>query len=145
MGLTLPPAATPAGSYVPTVQSGSLVYISGQLPKVDGKLTAAGVVPTQVSVEAAQEAAKVCALNALAALDLHLGGDWSRFVRVVKLTGFVRCEGDFADQPAVINGASNFLGDLLGAAGQHARAAVGASALPAGAAVEVEFIVEVKS
>lgn len=144
MGLTLPGAATPAGSYVPAVQSGNLVFISGQLPKVDGKLTAAGPVPSQVSVEQAQAAAKICALNALAALDLHLGGDWSRFVRVVKLTGFVRSDADFADQPMVINGASDFLGELFGDAGQHARAAVGVNALPAGTAVEVEFIIEVK-
>jgi enamine deaminase RidA (YjgF/YER057c/UK114 family) len=110
----------------------------------EGRLLAVGPVPSAVTLEQAQQCARQCALNALAIIDAQLAGDWSRFVRIVRLGAFVCSDNGFTDQAKVANGASEFLGQLLGPAGQHARAAVGVNTLPLGACVEIELLVEVK-
>jgi enamine deaminase RidA (YjgF/YER057c/UK114 family) len=144
-GLTLPPAPKPAGSYVPAVQSGNLVFVAGQLPFDNGVVAVKGHLGNDCSLEDAQQGARLCVLNALAVLGAHLGGDFTRIERVVRVGGFVACTPDFTQHPAVINGASDLLVALLGEAGKHARAAVGVAALPLGAAVEIEFLVQVRS
>ena len=138
LGITLPPVATPVGSYVPAVRTGSLVYTSGQVPKD----ATAGKVGADVSAEDANAAARVCALQALAAVDALVGLD--SVARVVKVVGFVASAPGFTGQPAVINGASDLLGEVFGEAGAHARSAVGVAELPGGVPVEVELIVEVR-
>ncbi|GAA4594393.1 enamine deaminase RidA (YjgF/YER057c/UK114 family) [Actinoplanes octamycinicus] len=141
LGLTLPSVVAPIASYVPAVQSGNYVYVSGQLPMVDGKLPQTGKVGAEVSVEEATELAKICALNALAAIDALVG--LGRLVKIVKVSGFVASAAGFTGQPAVVNGASNLFGEVLGEQGRHARSAVGVAELPLGAPVEVEVIAEV--
>ena len=141
LGLTLPSVVPPLASYVPAVQSGNYVYVSGQLPMVDGKLPYVGKVGAEVTVEQATEMARYCELNALAAIDALVG--LGRLVKIVKLTGFVASADGFTGQPAVVNGASNLFGDVLGELGRHARSAVGVSELPLGAPVEVEVIAEI--
>jgi enamine deaminase RidA (YjgF/YER057c/UK114 family) len=141
LGLTLPPVVPPVAAYVPAVQTGNLVYTSGQLPMVDGVLPAVGKVGAQVTAEQGKELARICALNALAAIDALVGVD--SVVRVVKVVGFVASSPDFTGQPGVINGASELLGEVFGDQGRHARSAVGVTALPLDAPVEVELIVEV--
>jgi enamine deaminase RidA (YjgF/YER057c/UK114 family) len=141
LGLTLPRVSPPLADYVPAVQSGQHVYVSGQLPMVDGTLVASGKVGAEVTAEQAKELAKRCALNALAAIDALVGLD--RVTRVVKLTGFVAVAPGFTAVPGVINGASELMGAVFGEAGRHARSAVGVAELPLGAPVEVEFIVEI--
>jgi len=137
-----PPA--PVASYVAYVQTGNLLFISGQLPKKDGALIHNGIVGDGVEMEQAQEAAKWCAINGLHQAKVALGS-LDRITRVVKVGGFVRCGPNYTDQPKVINGASDFLAAALGPEiGQHARAAVGVSSLPMGVCVEVDFIFEVK-
>jgi enamine deaminase RidA (YjgF/YER057c/UK114 family) len=143
LGLTLPAVTPPVAAYVPAVQTGNYVYVSGQLPLVDGALPVTGKVGAEVSPEAAKELAARCALNGLAAIDALVGLD--RVVRVVKVVGFVASAPGFTGQPAVINGASELLGSVFGEAGAHARSAVGVAELPLGAPVEVEMIVEVSS
>ena len=138
LGISLPPVATPAGSYVPAVRTGNLVYTSGQVPMEATK----GKVGAEVSAEDAQAAARVCALQALAAVDALVGLD--SVVRVVKVVGFVASAPGFTGQPGVINGASDLLGEVFGEAGAHARSAVGVAELPLGVPVEVELIVEVR-
>lgn len=142
LGLTLPEVAVPLASYIPAQRSGNYVYTSGQLPLVNGELIATGKVGAEVDEATAIECARVCALNALAAV-VAITGDIDRIVQVVKVVGFVASTPEFTAQPAVINGASNLLGDILGDAGTHARSAVGVAALPKDAPVEVEMIVEV--
>ncbi|MFD0361894.1 RidA family protein [Nocardia sp. GCM10030253] len=142
LGLTLPPVAAPVAAYIPAIRTGSLVYTSGQLPFVDGKLSVTGKVGAEVSVEDAKEAAKLCALNALAAVHDLVGLD--AVVRIVKVVGFVASAPGFGDQPVVINGASELLGEVFGDAGVHARSAVGVSDLPKNTPVEVELIAEVR-
>ena len=141
LGLALPPVAAPAGVYLPAVRSGSLVFTSGQLPLVDGVLAATGKLGAEIDPEQGRQLARTCALNALAAVDDLVGLD--AVVRVVKVVGFVASAPGFTAQPAVINGASALLGELFGAAGAHARSAVGVAELPLSAPVEVELIVEV--
>jgi enamine deaminase RidA (YjgF/YER057c/UK114 family) len=141
LGIELPAVVPPLAAYVPAVQTGSLVYTAGQLPMVAGKLTHSGKVGADVTAEDAADAARTCALNALAAIDSLVGVDAIK--RVVKVVGFVASAPGFTGQPAVINGASNVLGDIFGDAGKHARSAVGVAELPLGAAVEIELIVEV--
>lgn len=143
LGVTLPEVKPPVANYVPTTRSGNLLYVSGQLPMKDGQM-AKGHLGKDVSVEAGQEAAKTCALNILAQVSAALGGDLDRIVSCLKVTGFVASTPEFTDHPKVINGASDFLVAALGDAGKHARAAVGVSSLPLGAAVEVEAIFEVR-
>ena len=143
LGLTLPEPAKPVASYVPTVRTGNLVVVSGQLPFLNGKLTAAGTVPIDVDIPTAQAAARQCVLNGLAALKAELGGDLSRLTRVVRIGVFVQSVSGFTDQPKIGNGASDLLVDLLGDRGRHARTSVSVNALPLNSAVEVEFLFEV--
>ncbi|MGW9351803.1 RidA family protein [Nocardiopsis flavescens] len=142
LGLTLPQVAAPVASYVPAVRSGSHVYVSGQLPFVEGALPATGKVGADVTPEAAKELAALCALNAIAAVRAEVG-DLANVVRVVKVGGFVASAPDFTGHPGVINGASDLLAAVFGDAGVHARAAVGVAALPLDSPVEVDMIVEV--
>jgi len=141
LGLKLPTVVPPVAAYVPAVLSGHQVFVSGQLPMVDGKLAATGKVGREVSAEQAKELAARCALNGLAAIDALVG--LGRVIRVVKVTGFVASADGFTGQPGVINGASELFGSVFGEAGQHARSAVGVAELPLDAPVEVEVIVEV--
>jgi len=143
MGLSLPVAAKPLGSYVPAVRCGSLVFTSGQGPIRDGNLGLLGRVGRDLTVEQAQEAARICALNCLAAV-VSIAGDPDRIVRILRVTGYVNSAADFTDQPAVVNGASDFLVELFGEAGKHSRAAVGVYQLPMGIPVEVDLIAEVR-
>lgn len=143
LGIVLPSPAAPAANYVPFVQSGALLFVSGQLPMENGKLAVTGTIGAGLTVEDGQRAARLCAINLLAQARAALGGDLDRVVRCVKLGGFVACTTDFDQHPAVINGASNLMVDVLGDAGRHARFAVGSNVLPFGAAVEVEAIFEV--
>jgi len=142
MGWTLPTAPAPIASYVPAARTGGLIFVSGQLPFADGEVVAAGPVPSVVPAEAASGAARQALLNALAVVKAELDDDWSKLKRVVRLGVFVRSDDGFDGQSAVANGASDLLMELFGEAGRHARAAVGVNALPKGAAVEVELIVE---
>jgi enamine deaminase RidA (YjgF/YER057c/UK114 family) len=142
LGIRLPGVAAPVASYVPAVRTGSLVFTSGQLPFVDGGLRRTGKVGGSVDPEDAAADAKVCALNALAAVDELVGLD--SIVRVVRIVGYVASVEGFTGQPRVVNGASELLGRIFGEAGQHARSAVGVAELPMGAPVEVELTVEVR-
>ncbi|MEW1721681.1 RidA family protein [Streptomyces sp. NPDC093109] len=141
LGLTLPKVVPPLAAYQPAVRSGAYVYTSGQVPMVDGKLPVTGKVGAEVTAEEAKELARICALNALAAVKSVIG-DLDRIARVVKVTGFVASAADFTGQPGVINGASELLGQVLGDKGLHARSAVGVAVLPLDAPVEVEVQVE---
>lgn len=142
LGIELPSVPAPAGAYVPAVRTGSLVFTAGQVPFVDGKVAATGKVGREISPEEAKDHARTCALNALAAVHALVGIDSVR--RVVKVVGFVASAEGFTGQPAVVNGASELLGEVFGDAGQHARSAVGVAELPLGVPVEVELIVEVQ-
>lgn len=141
LGIELPAAAAPLAAYVPAVRTGGYVYTSGQLPMVAGALARTGKVGAEVSAEDAAELARICALNAVAAAHALVGVD--AITRVVKVVGFVASTPDFTGQPAVINGASVFLGEVFGAAGVHARSAVGVAVLPLDAPVEVEVVFEI--
>lgn len=141
LGYELPEVVPPVASYLPAVQSGQHVYVSGQLPMAEGKLLATGKVGAGVSADQAKDLAQRCALNALAAINSLVGLE--NVVKVVKLTGFVASAPGFTGQPGVINGASDLLGTVFGEAGRHARSAVGVAELPLDAPVEVEVIVEV--
>ena len=142
LGIVLPPAVAPLGSYVPTVQVGSLVFVSGQLPR-QGDVLIKGKLGADVSLETGRNAARTAALNGLAALDAAVGLD--RVKRIVKLMVVVACVPGFTDQPQVANGASDLMVEVFGDAGRHARLAVSAPVLPADACVEVEMIAEVKA
>ncbi|MDB5103600.1 MAG: putative endoribonuclease [Fibrobacteres bacterium] len=142
LGLRLPPAPKPQGSYVPAVRTGNLVYVAGQLPMRDGQLIHKGKVGRDLDVGAAQDAARICFLNALAALGFA-GVHPDQVTRVVRLGGFVQCVDGFSDQPKVVNGASDLCQAIFGDKGLHARAAVGVNALPLDAAVEIDAIFEV--
>ncbi|MEU6022507.1 RidA family protein [Micromonospora sp. NPDC047134] len=141
LGLALPEVVPPVASYVPAVQSGQHVYVSGQLPIAAGKLLATGKVGAGISAEQAKQLAQQCGLNVLGAIDALVGLE--NVVKVVKLTGFVASAPGFTGQPGVINGASDLFGAVFGEAGRHARSAVGVAELPLDAPVEVEAIVEV--
>lgn len=142
LGLTLPSVATPIGSYQPAVMLGDLVYTSGQLPMVDGKLSVTGRLGAEVSIEDAAAAARVAGLNAVAAVAQAAGGV-DNIVKIVKVTAFVAGTSDFDAQPKVANGASDLFGEIFGDAGVHARSAVGVSSLPLNAPVEVEIIAQI--
>jgi enamine deaminase RidA (YjgF/YER057c/UK114 family) len=141
LGIALPAVTPPLAAYVPAVRTGNLVYTSGQLPVENGNPTHRGKVGSEVAPEEATAAARTCALNALAAIDALVGID--SVVRVVKVVGFVSSASGFTGQPGVVNGASEFLGEVFGEAGAHARSAVGVAELPLDVPVEVELIVEV--
>ena len=141
LGHELPSVAAPLASYVPATRVGSQVWTSGQLPVVGGELPATGKVGAEVSLEQAQELARTASLNALAAVDALVVLD--QVTRVVKVVGFVASDPSFTEQAAVINGASDFLGEVFGEAGVHARSAVGVAVLPKNSPVEIEVIVEI--
>jgi len=143
LGLTLPEAPKPVAAYVPSVQTGALLLVSGQLPMEGGSLRSAGRVPEHVSLEEAKQCARVCVLNGLAVAKDALGS-LDRIRRVVRVGCFVASTPEFTDQPKVANGASELLQEIFGEAGRHARAAVGSVALPLGAPVEIEFTFEVE-
>jgi enamine deaminase RidA (YjgF/YER057c/UK114 family) len=141
LGYELPPVPQPAGSYVPATRAGTFVFTAGQVPLQGGELAKTGKVGDAVTLEEAQEAARLCALNALAAAAEEAGG-LNNVSRIVKVTGFVASARGFNGQPQVLNGASEFLGEVFGEAGLHARSAVGVAELPLDAPVEVELVVE---
>jgi enamine deaminase RidA (YjgF/YER057c/UK114 family) len=143
LGFPLPAVAKPVAAYVPSVVTGNLCFTSGQLPFVDGALPMTGKVGRDVSAEDAKDLARLCALNALAALKLAIG-DLDRVNRIVKVVGFVSVVPEFTAIPGVINGASEFFGEVFGEVGSHARSAVGVPALPLDSAVELEIIAEFK-
>ncbi len=138
LGIILPAPVKPVANYVPWVISGKLVFVSGQLPMLDGKLVAGLGLDTQA------QAARQCAINIIAHLRDACDGDLTRVKRIVKLTGFVACPPDFKDHPKVINGASDLMVEIFGDVGRHARAAVGVASLPLGALVEIEAIAELE-
>jgi enamine deaminase RidA (YjgF/YER057c/UK114 family) len=141
LGIALPPVPAPVAAYVPAVRVGSTVYTSGQLPFRDGELMQTGLVGPDLSVEEAAGCARQCALNALAAVADRAGS--LDGVRIVKVVGFVASARGFTDQPKVVNGASDIIGQSLGDNGVHARSAVGVASLPLNAPVEVEVIAEI--
>jgi enamine deaminase RidA (YjgF/YER057c/UK114 family) len=143
LGITLPPVSAPGGAYIPAKRSGDLVFTAGQVPMVDGRIAATGKVGAEIDVARAAELARTCALSALAAVDALVGID--AISGVVKLVGFVASAPGFTDQPEVINGASEVLGEIFGETGAHARSAVGVAELPRGVPVEVELVVQVGS
>jgi enamine deaminase RidA (YjgF/YER057c/UK114 family) len=143
LGVTLPDAPAPAANYVPYVQVGDLVHVSGQISMKDGAFLT-GKLGDDMTAEQGAEAARSCAIALLAQVKAACGGDLDRLQRVVKLVGFVNSTADFGDQPKVINGASDFMVEALGDAGRHARSAVSAASLPFGVAVEIEGIFQIK-
>lgn len=143
LGITLPAPSAPGGNYVPFVRVGNLVFMAGQVTRMDGKMQYVGKVGRDVSVENGQKAARVCALNLLAQLKAACDGNLDRVVRCVRLGGFVNCTPEFNEQPKVVNGASDLMVEVFGDRGRHARTAVGVGSLPMDSTVEVEAIFEV--
>ena len=143
LGVTLPDAPAPAANYVPYVQAGDLVHVSGQISMKDGAFLT-GKLGDDMTAKEGAKAARSCAIALLAQVKAACGGDLDRLQRVVKLVGFVNSTSDFGDQPKVINGASDFMVEALGDAGRHARSAVSAASLPFGVAVEIEGIFQIK-
>lgn len=144
MGVSLPTPPAPVASYAGFVRQGDMIYVSGQLPFMNGELTHTGLLGDDVSIEEGTVAARVCAINLLSQISVALKGDLDRIEQCVRLGGFVASRPDFFDQPNVVNGASDFLGEVLGKRGVHARAAIGVAALPMNACVEVEAIFAVR-
>ena len=143
-GHALPAVSKPLAAYVPVMRDGDTIYTSGQLPVVDGNLVATGKVGEAVSVEDAQRYARTCVLNGLAAIKAEIG-DLEKITQIIKVVGFVSSASDFDEQHIVLNGASEFLGEIFGERGTHARSAVGVAMLPMNAPVEVEMIVKVSA
>src|SRR5579859_865603 len=143
LGLTIPETPTLVANYVPAVRTGNLVFASGQTPTVAGRLTIQGKLGREVTIEQGQQAARVALLNVLSAVR-SVTGSLDRITRIVKLNGSVASAEGFGAQPQVVNGASLLLEEIFGAAGKHARAALGVAELPGGAPVELELIVEVQ-
>ncbi|CAJ1369675.1 enamine deaminase RidA (YjgF/YER057c/UK114 family) [Labrenzia sp. EL_208] len=143
LGVSLPEAAAPAANYVPFVKTGNQLYISGQLPMMDGKIQVTGKLGADVDLESGKSAARFCAINLLAQAKAATG-NLDKVTRLVKIVGFVNSTDDFTDQPQVINGASDFLVEAMGDKGRHARSAVSAASLPFGVAVEIDAIFEIE-
>ena len=143
IGVSIPDAPTPAANYLPFTRTGNLVFVSGQVPFVDGKLSVTGTVGKDASIEDAQGQAKVCAINLLAQLKVACGGDLDRVVQVVKLGAFVASADDFHSQPVVVNTASDLMVTAFGDSGRHARFAVGSNALPLNCLVEIDGVFEI--
>lgn len=141
LNITLPVPPKPAGAYIPVVTSGNLAFVSGQIPMQDGKVVFTGKVPIERSVEEAQNAAKLCAINILAQLKANLG-NLDKISRFVRVSGFVNSTPDFSEQPKVINAASDLFFEVFGEKARHARIAVGVSSLPLNSTVEIDAIVE---
>ena len=144
LNITIPQPATPAANYVGFVRSGNQVFISGQLPIEDGQVKYIGKVGSQISLEDAQKAARICAINIIAQVKLACDGDLQKVVKCVRLGVFVNADPEFTDHPLVANGASNLIADVFGEAGKHARAATGAGSLPRGVSVEIDAIFELQ-
>ena len=144
MGITVPDAPAPAANYVPFVISGNLVFISGQVPFVDGKLLIARKIGDNATIEDGQAQARICAINLIAQLKIACDGDLDRVKRVIKLGAFVCSTDNFNGQPAVVNGASDLMVEVFGEAGRHARFAVGTNALPLGCLVEIDGVFEIE-
>jgi enamine deaminase RidA (YjgF/YER057c/UK114 family) len=142
LGITLPQPAAPVANYVGWTKTGSLVFTAGQIPLVDGKVQHPGLCGSDVDIETAAQAARLCAINVLAQLKAACDGDLDRVVQIVKIVVFVASSPGFTNQPQVANGASNLLVEVVGELGRHARSAVGVAALPGNACVEVEAIAE---
>ncbi len=140
LGITLPSVAAPVAAYIPALRTGNIVYTSGQLPFVDGELQGVGKVGADITTEQAYELARTAALNALAAINQV--ADLNSVTQIVKIVGFVASAPDFSQQPAVVNGASELVGEIFGEAGRHARSAVGVSELPLNSPVEIEIIAQ---
>jgi enamine deaminase RidA (YjgF/YER057c/UK114 family) len=145
LGLTLPEPASPAGSYVPFVVTGNLVFVAGQLPRDKGQVAAVGRLGAEIDLATGYKAARICALNILAQVNAACGGDLDRVEQCVRLGGFVASAPDFYDHPKVVNGASELIEKIFGARGRHARAAVGVYSLPMNAAVEVDAIFSLRA
>jgi enamine deaminase RidA (YjgF/YER057c/UK114 family) len=143
LGLLLPEAPKPVAAYIPAKQAGKLVFTAGQLPMVNGELISKGFLGQEVAIEDANKAARVCTLNALAAIKGVIG-DLDRIKQIVRVVGYVASIPTFTQQPAVVNGASELLLEIFGDAGKHARSAVGMAVLPLNASVEIELTVEVE-
>lgn len=144
LGIILPPAPAAQGNYVPYAITGNLVFLAGQIALVDGELQYAGRVPDTVSLEDAQDCARLCAINLITQLNAACNDDLERVVRCVKLGGFVACDPSFTDHPKVINGASDLMASVFAERAAHARFAVGAQSLPLGASVEVDAVFEIR-
>lgn len=143
LGIALPSPPAPVASYVPTVKTGNLVFVSGQIPAADGGLKYVGIVGRDLTVEDGQAAARLCAINLLAQVKVACDGDLDRVTRCVKLAVFVNAVPGFAQHPEIANGASDLMVAVFGDAGKHARAAVGAGSLPRNVAVEIEAVFEI--
>lgn len=143
LGIEIPTPAAPAANYIPFVKSGNLVFVSGQIPLVAGKIEGVGKVGKDLTTEQAKAIARICAINLIAQVKAACGGDLDRVARVVKLGGFVNCVDGYTEQPEVVNGASDLMVEVFGDSGRHARFAVGANALPRGVAVEVDAVFEI--
>ncbi|TBR11332.1 MAG: RidA family protein [Candidatus Nitrosotenuis sp.] len=144
LGITIPTPPKPAGSYIPVVTSGNLAFVSGQIPMQDGKVAYTGKVPTERTIEDAQSAAKICAVNILAQLKANLGS-LDKISKIVRVSGFVNSASDFTEQPKIINAASDLLFEIFGEKGKHSRIAVGVSSLPLNSTVEIDMIAEFTS
>jgi len=142
IGIKLPNPPSPAGSYIPVVKSGNLLYVSGQIPMEDGKVVFTGKV-SDANIETAQKSARICAINILAQLKKELG-DLEKISRIVRLSGFVNSGPEFTQQPKVINAASDLFYEIFGECGKHSRIAVGVSSLPLNSMTEIDAIVETK-
>ena len=142
LGIELPEAPKPLGAYVPCIQTGTLVFLSGMLPLRDGKLSRTGSVGEDVTIDQAREDARTATINALSVLKAHIGS-LDRVKRCVKITGYVASALDFAEQPKVLNAASDLLFDIFGESGRHARAAIGVNVLPLHSPIEIEFVFEI--
>lgn len=141
LNITLPTPPKPAGSYIPVVISNNLAFVSGQIPMQDGKVLYTGKVPSERSIEEAQSAAKLCAINLLAQLKANLG-NLDRITKILRVSGFVNCTPEFSEQPKIINAASDLFFEIFGENGKHSRIAVGVSSLPLNSTVEIDMIVE---
>lgn len=141
LNITLPTPPKPAGSYVPVVTSGNLAFVSGQIPMQDGKVIYTGKVASEKSVEEAQKAARLCAINILAQLKANLGS-LDKITKIVRVSGFVNCTPEFSEQPKVINAASDLFFEIFGEKAKHSRIAVGVSSLPLNSTVEIDMIAE---
>ncbi len=141
LGITLPTPPKPAGSYIPVVRTGNLVFVSGQIPIKDGQVQFKGQVPTSISVEDAQKASKLCITNVLAQLKAELG-TLDKISKIVRVSGFVNSSPEFYEHPKIINAASDLLFEIFGEKGKHTRIALGVSSLPLNSAVEIDLIAE---
>ncbi len=141
LNIALPIPPKPAGSYVPVVITGNLAFVSGQIPMQDSKVIYTGKVPTEKSIEEAQSAAKLCAINLLAQLKANLGS-LDKITKIVRVSGFVNCTQDFSEQPKIINAASDLFFEIFGEKARHSRIAVGVSSLPLNSTVEIDMTVE---